>query len=149
MPTRPLNEIEKTISFTVLYCIPPSNNHYKRPCKYIGRDGGLHLGFKVTKEAKAYYDAVAIFSQGRTVAPPTDADRKRVRYSVRMDVYLGERQRGDFDNFWKCGLDALTNCGVIHSDAAVDGEHSKCVVHKDQRTNPRTEYLVTRLELIA
>lgn len=136
---------EDVICFTVPYLIPPSGNHFKRPCKYIGRDGSLHLGFKHTKEAKAYYDAAAIFAQGRTVAPASDPERKRARYSVRIDVYLGERQRGDFDNFWKCGLDALVHCGVIHSDAAVDGEHSKCIVHKDERHDPRTTYLVERL----
>lgn len=138
--------MQAVISFTVPYLIPPSGGHYKEPCKYIGRDGGLHLGFKVTKAAKAYYDAVAIFARGETVAPQTDAERRRVRYAVRIDVYLGERQRGDFDNFWKCGLDALVHCGLIHSDANVDGENSKCVVHKDERANPRTTYLVTRLE---
>jgi Holliday junction resolvase RusA-like endonuclease len=134
------------IIFTVPYLIPPSGGNYKSPCKYIGRDGGLHLGFKVTKAAKAYYDAVAIFARGQTVAPQTDAERRRVRYGVRIDVYLPPKGRGDFDNFWKCGLDALTHCGVIHSDANVDGEHSKCVVHKDQRDNPRTEYQVSRIE---
>lgn len=134
------------IHFTVPYLIPPSGGHYKEPCKYIGRDGGLHLGFKVTKAAKAYYDAVAIFARGATVAPETDAERRRVQYGVRIDVYLGAKQRGDFDNFWKCGLDALVHCGMIHSDAAVDGENSKCVVHKDERDNPRTEYQITRLE---
>jgi Holliday junction resolvase RusA-like endonuclease len=138
--------IEDVICFTVPYLIPPSGNHYKNPCKYMGRDGGLHLGFKTTKEAKAYYDAVAIFAQGRSVTPETPAERKRVHYTVRIDVYLGERQRGDFDNFWKCGLDALVHCGVIHSDAAVDGETSKCVVHKDERHDPRTTYLVSRME---
>ena len=139
-------EIERTICFAVPYLIPPGGNHYKQPCKYIGRDGSLHLGFKVTKDAKAYYDAVAIFARGRTVAPQTDAERRKVRYGVRIDVYLPPKGRGDFDNFWKCGLDALVRCGLIHSDAAVDGDNSKCVVHKDQRDNPRTEYLVTRLE---
>lgn len=134
------------VEFTVPYLIPPGGNHYKRPCKYIGKDGSLHLGFKITKDAKAYYDAVAIFARGQTVAPQTDAERRRVRYGVRIDIYLGERQRGDFDNFWKCGLDALVKCGAIHTDAAVDGEHSKCVVHKDERDNPRTIYQITRLE---
>jgi Holliday junction resolvase RusA-like endonuclease len=139
-------EMEDVICFTVPYLIPVTGNHYKRPCRYTGRDGFRHMGFKVTKEAKAYYDAVAIFAQGRTVAPQTDKERKRARYAVRMDVYLGAGQRGDFDNFWKCGLDALVNCGMIHNDSAVDGEKSKSVVHKDERHNPRTEYLVSRLE---
>jgi Holliday junction resolvase RusA-like endonuclease len=141
-------EIEREVCFTVPYLIPVSGNHYKRPCKYIGRDGSLHLGFKTTKEAKAYYDATAIFARGRTVAPQTDSERRKVRYGVRIDVYLPPKARGDFDNFWKCGLDALVHCGLIHSDAAVDGDNSKCVVHRDQRTNPRTEYLVTRLEAL-
>jgi len=138
--------IEDVICFTVPYLIPPSGNHYKRPCRYTGRDGYGHMGFKLTKEAKAYYDATAIFCQGRTVAPAADAERKKARYGVRIDVYLPPKGRGDFDNFWKAGLDALVHCGVIHSDAAVDGEESKCVVHKDDRSNPRTTYLVTRLE---
>lgn len=131
---------EEIIAFTVPYLVPPSGNHYKEPVRYIGRNGYLRMGFKITAEARAYYDAVAIFARGRTVAEP------KARYSVRIDVYLGPRQRGDFDNFWKCGADALVKCGVIHSDAAIDGEESKCVVHRDERGNPRTEYLVTRLE---
>ena len=137
---------EEIIAFTVPFLIPPSGNHYKRPTKYIGRNGYLRMGFTITNEARAYYDAVAIFARGRTVAPATRSEQRHVRYSVRMDVYLGPRARGDFDNFWKCGADALVKCGVIHSDAAIDGEESKCVVHRDERTNPRTEYLVTRLE---
>lgn len=139
-------ETEDVICFTVLGMIPPSGNHYKEPILYIGRNGYRRVGFMVTPRAKAYFDAVAIFAQGRTVAPNDQRARKKARYSVRMDVYLGPRQRGDFDNFWKCGADALVRCGVIHSDAAIDGEKSKCVVHRDERDNPRTEYLITRLE---
>jgi Holliday junction resolvase RusA-like endonuclease len=142
----PQNPAEEIVTFTVPYLIPPSGNHYKRPCKYTGRDGARHLGFKLTKAAKAYYDATAIFARGRTVAPATDAERRKVRYSVRMDVYLPPKGRGDFDNFWKAGLDALVHCGMIHSDSAVDGEHSRAIVHKDERENPRTTYLVERLE---
>ena len=137
-------EIEDVICFTVPYLIPPSGNHYKKPCKYIGKDGFLHLGFKTTKETKAYYDAVALFSRGRTVAPQTDAERRRVRYTVEVDVFLGERQRGDADNFLKCGIDALVNAGMIHSDANV--YQSLARVHKDSRHDPHTTYLVTRME---
>lgn len=140
------NEPEEIIAFTVPYLVPVSGNHYKKPVKYIGRGGYLRSGFKITAEARAYYDAVRIFARGRSVAPLEDPARRRARYSVRMDVYLPPRARGDFDNFWKCGLDALVKCGVIHSDAAVDGEDSRCVVHKDERENPRTTYLVTRME---
>jgi Holliday junction resolvase RusA-like endonuclease len=133
-----------TVSFTVLYLTPPSGNHYKSPCRYTGRDGHSHMGFKLTKAAKAYYDATAIFARGQSVAPASDSERRTVRYLVKMDVYLAEKQRGDADNFLKCGLDALVNCGVIHSDANV----FRCVasVHKNQRTNPRTEYHIERLK---
>lgn len=131
-------EIETVIAFTVPYLIPPTGNHYKNPVGYAR--SGKWKGFVLTKEAKAYYDAVAIFAQGRSVAQPG------ARYGVRVDVYLGPRQRGDFDNYWKCALDSLVRAGVIHTDAAVDGEHSKCVVHTNERTNPRTEYTITRLE---
>jgi Holliday junction resolvase RusA-like endonuclease len=140
--------IEQAVRFTVLYLVPPGGNHYKRPCRYTGRDGYSHLGFKRTKETNAYYDAVTIFAQGRTVAPATDAERRKVKYAVEMDVYLGPRQRGDFDNFWKCGLDALVHCGMIHSDAAVDGGSSKCTVHRADRENPRTTYFVSRMETL-
>jgi Holliday junction resolvase RusA-like endonuclease len=138
--------IEDAIQFTVPHLIPPSVNHYTRSCYYVDIYGGVHKGKKLTPEAQAFRDAVAIFARGRTVAPPTAKERMKARYGVRIDVYLGPGQRGDFDNFWKSGLDALVRCTVIHSDAAVDGEHSKCVVHKDDRENPRTEYVITRLE---
>jgi Holliday junction resolvase RusA-like endonuclease len=131
------------ISFTVPYLTPPSGNHYKRPCKYTGRDGARHLGFKLTKDAKAYYDATAIFARGQTVAPATDAERRKVRYEVHIDVYLGPKMRGDEDNFLKAGIDALVHCGVIHSD---NNSHNIINVHRDERDNPRTTYLVERLE---
>jgi len=136
---------EDVICFTVPLLVPTAN-HYKRPCKYIGRDGGLHLGFKLTKEAKAYRDAVAIFAAGRTISPGTDAERRRVRYTVQMDVYLGPGQRLDSDNALKVGIDSLVWCGILHSDASV--YESKAIIHKEERDNPenpRTQYIVTRL----
>jgi hypothetical protein len=144
----PSSDIEQVVEFTVPLLVP-SGNHYKAPCKYIGKDGCLHLGYKLTKEAKAYYDAVALISRQRTVIPAKPAERRKVRYAVRMDVYLGPRDRGDFDNFFKCGIDALVKAGVIHSDNYVDGDRSNSVVHKDERDNPynpRTRYRVERLE---
>jgi Holliday junction resolvase RusA-like endonuclease len=135
--------IEKTVTFTVPLT-PPSVNHYTRAVYYRGRDGNPHKGKKLTKAAQAFRDAVAIFAQGRTVAPETDAQRRKVRYEVRVTVYLGPKQRGDADNFLKVAQDALQHCGVIHSDAFV--YESKAIVVKDERTNPRTEFLVTRLE---
>lgn len=139
--------IEK-IEFTVPLLVPTAN-HYKSPVRYAGRDGFLHLGFKLTKEAKAYKDAVAIFARGRTVAPPTEAQRRKVKYAVQMDVYLGPKQRLDSDNALKVGIDSLVWSGVIHSDSNV--HESKAIVHKDERNNPenpRTKYIVTRLETI-
>jgi hypothetical protein len=132
------------VSFTVQYLTPPSGGHYKKICSYIGKDGFSHLGFKVGKPALAYYAAVALFAQGRTVSPETDAERRKVRYEVMIDVYLGHRQRGDADNFLKCGIDALVKAGVIHSDANVF--ESAARVHKHVRENPHTTYFVRRLE---
>lgn len=134
------------MTFTVPHLTPPSVNHYKNQCIYTGKDGYLHRGYKRGAEANAFYDAVAIFARGRTVAPPTDAERRKVRYGVRIDIYLPHRARLDFDNGLKCGCDALVNAGVIHSDAKVDGGHSNCIIHRDDRDNPRTEYTVERLE---
>jgi Holliday junction resolvase RusA-like endonuclease len=141
-----LVEIEQLIVFTVPHLNPPSTNHIYETCYYNGRDGAAHRGKKLTPEVKAFREAVAIFARGRSVAPLSNSERRKVRYGVRIDVYLGPNARGDFDNFWKSGLDALQACGVIHSDNYVDGEESRCVVHKDERHDPRTMYTVTRLE---
>jgi Holliday junction resolvase RusA-like endonuclease len=137
------SEIEKYVAFTVPL-VPPSANHYKKTCYYIGKDGHSHRGMKRTPAANAFRDAVAIFAQGRTVAPATDKERAKVRYEVRVTVYLGPKQRGDADNFLKVTQDALQTCGIIHSDAFV--YESKAIVVKDQRHNPRTEFVVIRLE---
>lgn len=137
---------EEIICFTVPLLVP-TTNHYKSPTRYTGKDGFRHLGFKLTNEAKAYRDAVCIFAQGRTVAPQTPAERRKVKYTVQMDVYLGPKQRLDSDNALKVGIDSLVWCGMIHSDASV--YESKAIIHKDERANPenpRTQYIVTRLE---
>lgn len=133
---------EEVVTFTVPYLTPPSVNHAYLPTMYTGRDGYGHRGRKLSKEAKAYYDAVAIFARGRTVAPLTDKERRKVRYNVEVHVYLGPNQRLDADNGGKCAVDALVRAGVIHSDAFV--APFKIVPHKNERTNPRTEYVVIR-----
>ena len=119
-------------------------NHHTRPCKYIGKDGYLHTGRTLTAEAKAYTDAVIIFARGRTVAPATAKERKKVRYRVHVDVYLGVKQRLDADNCGKLLCDSLQKAGVIHSDAFVGDFRVR--PHKDDRANPRTEFFVTRIE---
>ena len=140
-------EIESVVCFTVPHLVPPSGNHYKSPTMYTGKDGYAHRGFKVTAEAKAYKDAVAIFARGRTVAPATARERKAVKYRVGVHVVLGARARLDCDNSAKVALDALQAAGVIHSDANV----LECVlsIDRDDRENPRTEFFVSRLELEA
>jgi hypothetical protein len=135
-------EIEEVVAFTVPYLCPPSVNHAYLPTMYTGKDGYGHRGRKLSKEAKAYYDAVAIFARRRTVAPATDAERRKVQYAVTVDVYLGPNQRLDADNGGKCAVDALVKAGVIHSDAFV--APFTINPHRDDRSNPRTEYLVTR-----
>ena len=133
--------IEEVVAFTVPL-VPPSVNHAYSPIVYTGRDGYSHRGRKLTPEAKAFKDAVAIFARGRTVAPATDKERRSVKYAVQIDVYLGVGQRGDADNFNKIAVDALVNCGLIHSDAFM--RSCLVTVHKEDRLNPRTEYAVAR-----
>jgi Holliday junction resolvase RusA-like endonuclease len=138
--------IEQTVSFSVPL-IPPSVNHYTRTCYYKGKDGAAHRGKKLTPEALAFKTAVAILARGRTVAPLTNAERRKVRYEVRVDFYLGKGQRLDADNIGKLCCDALEDAGVIHSDAYV--APFIATPHKDERDdprNPRTEFQVTRLE---
>jgi Holliday junction resolvase RusA-like endonuclease len=135
--------IENVVCFTVPLT-PPSVNHHTRPCKYIGKDGYLHTGRTLTGEAKAYKDAVCIFSRGRTVAPATQTERRKVRYRVVVDVYLGRNQRLDADNCGKLLCDSLQKAGVIHSDAFI--EDFRVRPHKDERENPRSEFFVTRME---
>jgi hypothetical protein len=112
---------------------------------YTGRDGYGHRGRKLTPEAKAWKDAVALFARGATVAPETDRERKNCRYRVEAHVFYGPRDRGDSDNFGKAICDGLVHAGVIHSDVHVD---FRVVPHKDERDdprNPRTDYIVERL----
>jgi Holliday junction resolvase RusA-like endonuclease len=141
----PQTEIEQIIVFSVPL-FPVSVNHYTKDCVYTGRDGFAHRGKKLTPEAKAFVDAVAIFARNRTVAPITDRDRRKTKYRVEIHVYFGPGQRGDADNFSKVTLDSLVKCGMIHSDTHVD---TRIVPHKDERSNPdnpRTQYIVERLE---
>jgi Holliday junction resolvase RusA-like endonuclease len=137
-------EIEDVVCFTVPYLCPPSGNHYKEPTMYTGKDGYAHRGFKVMPEAKAFKDAVAIFSRGRTVAPATERERQNVRYRIGVYVVLGHRARMDCDNSAKVAIDALQAAGVIHSDSKV----SECVltIERNDRANPRTEFFITRME---
>lgn len=138
------SEISTHVAFTVPYLTPPSVNHYKKPVHFRSKvTGNMRLGFKKTKQAQAYQDAVAIFARGETVAPATDSERRKAKYRVRARVVLGKNQRLDADNAGKVLLDALQNCGVIHSDAFVS--ESTVEIEKMDRENPRTEVEVWRL----
>jgi Holliday junction resolvase RusA-like endonuclease len=140
-----MQDAERIVAFTVPL-LPPSVNHYTKTCYYTGRDGLAHRGKKLTPEAKAFKEAVAIFSRNRTVSPLTNTERRKVKYEVRVDFYLGKGQRLDADNIGKLCCDSLQSAGVIHSDAYV--APFIATPHKDERDdprNPRTEFVVTRL----
>lgn len=136
----------QVLSFTVPHLTPPSGNHYKKPGLKRGRNGEIHLTYRLTKESKAFYEAVAILAQGQSVDPETPEARKRTLYYVQIDIWLGRRQRAaDKDNVQKCGLDALQYARVIHNDNAV--ESCRVNFHDDDREHPRTVYYVQRLEM--
>lgn len=123
--------------------IPPTVNHYKKPALFPRKRGGPPVpGMVMTKEAKAFKAAVAVFARGETLAPATESGRRKVRYMLHATVYLGKNQRGDGDNFWKCLADGLVEAGVIHSDAAVTAWHIE--VARD-RENPRTVVEISTL----
>jgi Holliday junction resolvase RusA-like endonuclease len=131
------------LEFRVPDLIPPSVNHYSLKKIRRRRDGTVYIAAMQSPEARAFKWAVSVYAKGRTVAPLPPEYRK-VRYRVTIDVYLGPRQRGDADNFAKVCLDALQDAGVIHSDANV--QTASVTVHKDDRSNPRTIFLVERIE---
>jgi Holliday junction resolvase RusA-like endonuclease len=112
---------------------PPSANHYKIPTNRFQPDG--RRIFKLAPEAKAWYDAVATFARGQSIA----GDRLRVEFCV----YLGKGERGDVDNFCKCILDGLVKAHVLATDDSVVEMH----IYKERdRANPRTEILITEVE---
>jgi Holliday junction resolvase RusA-like endonuclease len=114
---------------------PPSVNHYKKPIT-LRTSNGPRLSFALTDEAKAFRDAVAIFTRGQTLIPYSPAERNRIRYALTVTVFLGKNESGDADNYWKCIADSLVKAGVIHSDARVRKWHIE--VEDDDRENPRT-----------
>lgn len=111
------------LTFTVPGLTPPSVNHYVKHTR-----SGRHY---VTKEAKAFKEAVVLFARGKAVIAE--------RFGLEVWIYLGHGKRGDGDNFFKVLADSLVQAGVIHSDAAVDD----WILHKRRdRTNARTEIRV-------
>lgn len=103
---------------------PISVNHYK-----VRTRRGITF---VTEEARAFKSAIAVFAGGRSVSAK--------EYVLEVRVYFGKNQKGDGDNLWKCIGDGLTECGVIHSDAAV----KRWVLEVDRDWEfPRTEIAVS------
>jgi Holliday junction resolvase RusA-like endonuclease len=135
-------EIVPKVSFTVPIT-PPSVNHYKQPYEYRTRTG-TRKGFRITEEAKAWKQWVALLTRGVTIAPPSLSERNAVRYCLTVTIYLGHGQRGDGDNFWKCLADSLQEAGVIHSDARV--RRWVLDVEDCDRENQRTEITAERIE---
>jgi Holliday junction resolvase RusA-like endonuclease len=131
--------------------IPPSINHYVKHTRL-----GVHY---VTKEAKAFKDAVVIFTRGRHVVANA--------FSVTIAVFLGNTHGGrklkngtrievpqklDCDNAAKVVLDALETSRVFEapkpkgkklSDAAVSV--LKVSRFHDPK-NPRTEITIEALD---
>lgn len=115
-------EVPAPVAFTIPL-IPPSVNHYKMRTRK-----GVTF---VSKEAKAFKEAVGVFSRGRSIQSD--------EYRMTVTIHLGWRDRGDVDNFLKCVLDGCVEAGVIHSDAAI----RKLTVEKHRDiTNPRTEVYI-------
>lgn len=106
---------------------PPTGNGYVRHTRQ-----GRHY---VTKEALAWYDAVAVIARGMHV--------RGKEHAVEYVVYQGFKHRGDVDNYAKTILDGLVKGGVIASDASVVSMHAH---KKRDRLNPRTEIYVWRVK---
>lgn len=122
----------------VIPLIPPSVNNYLR-AKIVRRGRFQSVRYEETQQTLAYKRAVVNIARGVSVAPASHAEQRKTFYRLRVVVYLGQRQRGDGDNFWKVIADSLTGAGIIHSDAAV--RDWVLYVRRD-RDNPRTEIFV-------
>ena len=118
-------QAEREVSFTVPL-EPPSVNHYAKHTRT-----GRHY---LTREAKAFEEAVAIFARGRFCFAK--------EYRVSFIVFQGKGSRGDIDNYPKCVLDGLEKAGVIHSDAAVT---MLTIAKSRDWNNPRTEITCSAL----
>lgn len=123
----------KPIIFEVPGLTPPSVNHYKVPW---WNHRTQRIEYKITAEAIAFMEAVAIFARGQSLAPKTPAERRKIRYALVVTVFLGKGEHGDGDNYWKCVGDALEDARVIHSDGRVRSWHLE--VDDGDRENPRT-----------
>jgi Holliday junction resolvase RusA-like endonuclease len=112
---------------------PPSQNHYMR-YRVATMHGKPTVVAYPAKEAKAWWNAVAVAGRGRSIAAK--------EYEIAYVVYQGSGERGDVDNYGKCLLDSLVRAEIIDSDHKVFAMHA----YKGRdRENPRTEIFIREL----
>lgn len=110
---------------------PPSGNHYKSPYIRNGR-----IGWYVTKGAKEFKFWLARYSRHQRV--------RGKAYKLEVWIYLGYKQRGDGDNFFKVVADGLVDSEVIDTDAKIVDWH---LYKRRDVKKPRTEIIVETVEL--
>jgi Holliday junction resolvase RusA-like endonuclease len=114
----------------VVPMIPPSGNHYK-DCRIVfPRTKKPFLQWYHTREAEAWWWAVAMANKGQQIRGSV--------LEISYIVFLPQR-RTDTDNYSKCIFDALTKCNAIEDDRYVDDFHGHRRIDK---LNPRTVIVV-------
>ncbi len=111
--------------------IPQSVNHYKMP---NGKGG-----YYVTKEAKAFIDAVAVI--GRTAARELPIAGRYYEVQLIVAVRRAMFHRVDSDNMEKLLFDALTKAGIVKDDRYIT-RHTHNRVPVELAAQERTEYTV-------
>lgn len=95
--------------------LPPSVGHYNayRVMRARGKD---IVSCYPTAEAKAWKQTVSAICAGRRVVSTA--------YVLGYLVVVPDARRRDLDNFGKCILDALVECGAISDDSRVMEIHA-------------------------
>lgn len=122
---------ELNIATITVPLTPPSVNHYK--IEKVLRNG--RRWFFVTAEAKAFKEALGLLSR-----------RQRIRgkaYKLEVWIYLGYKQRGDGDNFFKVVADGLMEADVIDTDSKIVNWH---LYKRRDNAKPRTEIVIEVIE---
>lgn len=105
---KPLNRL----TIIQVYAIPPSVNHYKVPIASLYYDNGRRKarisGFRRTREAKNFEDLIAIACRGSEPVYGRE-------FEIEIEVTLGPKQRGDWDNFTKVVCDSIAKMGMLRN----------------------------------
>lgn len=109
---------------------PPSVNHYMSERVAMVKGKPMIMKYP-SKEAKAWWAAVAAYSGGRVFVAKD--------FEIAYVVYQGAKERGDADNYGKCVFDSLVKAGVIDSDHKIFAMHG---YKTRDRSNPRTEIFI-------